>query len=76
VIAVEPLPDRKLSVTFDDGTRGVFDVTPYLRSEFFRQLADDSYFARVQVFFGGVGWPGGQDLGPDTLAADLDTNAR
>ena len=27
-------------------------------------------FRRVRVFLGGVGWPDGQELGPDTLAAD------
>jgi hypothetical protein len=72
VIEVKPMCDRKLEVSFEDGTSGVFDVTPYIRTEFFEPLMDESYFRKVRIFFGGVGWPGGQDLGPDTLAADLE----
>lgn len=71
VISVTPLEGKKVSVVFSDGISGIFDVAPYIRSDFFKQLEDDSYFRQVRLFFSGIGWPDGQDLGPDTIEADL-----
>lgn len=71
VISVKPLEGKKLAVVFSDGLSGEFDVNPYIRGEFFKRLEDDSYFKQVRLFFSGVGWPEGQDLGPDTIEADL-----
>jgi len=71
VIRVTPLDDKKLAITFADGLCGVFDVNPYIRSDFFLQLNDEDYFKKVGIFFGGVSWPDGQDLGPDTIATEL-----
>ncbi|MEK6742354.1 MAG: DUF2442 domain-containing protein [Nitrospirota bacterium] len=73
VIGVKPLEEKMLSVTFSDGATGVFDVSPYIRSDFFKRLEDEAYFKQVRLFFSGVGWPDGQDLGPDTIAAELRT---
>lgn len=72
VTFVKPLSNRMISVEFADGLKGTFDVAPYIRSDFFKKLEDDDYFSKVRIFFGGVGWPEGQDLGPDTIAAELD----
>ncbi len=71
VIDVRPLSGRKVSVVFEDGAAGMFDVTPYMKTDFFKQLEDESYFQQVRLFFTGIGWPNGQDFGPDTIAADL-----
>ena len=71
VIKVSALPDGLLSVTLQDGRCGEFDVKPYMQSDFFGALKNDSYFKQVGLFFSGVGWPDGQDLGPDTIAAQL-----
>ena len=71
VSCVRPLADGVLWVEFADGACGEFDVKPYMESEFFSALKDPAYFQRVQTFFAGVGWPDGQDLGPDTIAAEL-----
>ena len=71
VIKVTPLDGKKVAVVFADGRAGTFDVSPYIRSEFFKRLEDDAYFKQVSVFFTGIGWPEGQDLGPDTIEADL-----
>jgi hypothetical protein len=73
IISVSPLEGKKVAVVFSDGISGIFDVTPYIRSEFFKRLEDDSYFKQVRLFFSGIGWPDGQDLGPDTIEADLQT---
>ncbi len=58
-------------MVFSDGESGIFDVRPYIKSDFFKRLEDDAYFRQVRLFFTGIGWPEGQDLGPDTIAADL-----
>lgn len=71
VVSVKPLEAKKVAVVFSDGMSGVFDVAPYIKSDFFKQLEDDAYFKQVRLFFSGIGWPDGQDLGPDTIEADL-----
>jgi hypothetical protein len=71
VTRVSPLPDGKVFVEMADGRSGEFDVKPYMKSAFFAELSNEEYFARVRIVFKGIGWPGGQDLGPDTIAARL-----
>jgi len=71
VISVKPIEGKKVEIVFSDGVCGVFDVTPYVRSDFFKRLEDEKYFKQVGLFFNGIGWPEGQDLGPDTIEAEL-----
>ena len=71
VIRVKPLLDGKVFVEMADGHSGEFDVKPYMGSEFFRALKDEIYFNQVHLVFSGIGWPNGQDLGPDTIAVEL-----
>ncbi len=71
VIKVKTLPQGRLWVEMNDGRSGEFDVTSYMNAEFFAKLKDSAYFAQVRPFFAGIGWPEGQDLGPDTIAAGL-----
>lgn len=73
IIHAQPLPDGYLLVELADSRRGYFDVKPYMTSAFFAALQQDAYFRQVRLFFAGVGWPEGQDLGPDTIAAGLQT---
>lgn len=70
---VAPLANHIIAVEFADGLKGTFNVAPYMQSEFFKRLEDETYFRQVRVFLGGVGWPEGHDLGPDTIAAELIT---
>ena len=71
IVSVSAMADGYLKVAFSDGRTGEFDVKPFMRSEFFAALREQEYFAQVVLFFSGVGWPGGQDLGPDTISAQL-----
>jgi hypothetical protein len=71
IIKAVPLPGGNLQVVMQDGRCGEFDVKPFMKSEYFAALKDETYFKQVQLFFAGVGWPDGQDLGPDTVAAGL-----
>lgn len=75
VISVKPIEGKKVEIVLSDGVSGVFDVAPYIRSDFFKRLEDEKYFNQVGLFFGGIGWPEGQDLGPDTIEAELHTTS-
>ena len=71
VISVEPIEGYKLRLKLSDGRRGIFDVSPYLDMEVFRELKDQQYFRRVYVSYGTVVWPNEQDIAPDTIEVDL-----
>lgn len=59
-ISVKPIGMKKLAIVFSDGHSGTFDVTPYIRNEFFKRLEDDAYFNQVCIYFSGIGWPEGR----------------
>jgi hypothetical protein len=66
VTHVEPKENHRLLLTFDNGEERIFDATPYLKN-FFSELEDPSYFNKVFVEDGSIGWPHGQDLAYDML---------
>ena len=70
LVAVEPLPDFKLSVVFVDGTTGTVDLNGLIFSEkagVFSVLQDISIFNDVYINYGVVTWPGELDLAPDAM---------
>ncbi len=67
VISVEAREDFKLIVTFENGEKKLFDVTPFLDKGVFTELKNISYFKQVKVAFGSVEWPHEQDFSKDTL---------
>lgn len=69
--SVKPLPDFKLHVALFDGRQGVFDLKPHLQMVAMAALREVAYFNQAQILFGAVTWPGGEDIAPDTLAAEL-----
>lgn len=71
VKVVRPQPDYTLYVELENGQKGLFDMRPYLDHGIFRELRDRAYFARVDILFGAVTWPNGQDIAPETLLAEL-----
>ena len=71
IIDVRAVDDGWLEVTFSGQTKGRFDVRPYMEHGYFSALKDPVYFKQVHIQFRGVGWPEGQDIGPDTIAAEL-----
>jgi hypothetical protein len=57
-----------LTLTFENGERKQFDMTPYLgRSVWFEELRDWNYFSQAKPEYGTVVWSHGQDLCPDTF---------
>ncbi|MFZ4526260.1 MAG: DUF2442 domain-containing protein [Chlorobium sp.] len=71
VIKATPLPGGYVQVELQNGRCGEFDVNPYMTSDCFLPLKNEAWFQKVALFFAGIGWPDGQDLGPDTVAAQL-----
>jgi hypothetical protein len=68
VVAVRPLDDHQLEVTFDDGVSGVIGLKDRLFGPVFEPLLDPVLFRQVSVDeFGVVCWPNGADLAPDAL---------
>lgn len=66
-IEVEPMPDYKIKVGFDNGEKRLFDVKPYIRGEWFSELQDMEVFNAVRIDGLSVAWPDGQDIAPDCL---------
>jgi hypothetical protein len=73
VVAVEPLENYQLKITLSDGRRGIFNVSPYLKSDFFKELKDIRYFRRVFLAYDTVSWPHEQDIAPETIELELQT---
>jgi len=71
VVRVAALADGWLHVELSDGRSGEFDVKPFIGIRLFRCLEKRCLLQAGGFVFDGVGWPDGQDLGPDTIAAFL-----
>ena len=72
VVSVTALPERRLKVTFVDGTEGEVDLSQFLtdlkvEGTVFEVLRETDFFARVDVQMGAVHWPNGADLAPDAM---------
>ncbi len=67
---VVPLSDYKLKIKFDNGETRVFDVKPYIKGEWYSELADYKYFQNVSANGYTVEWDHGQDICPDELYYD------
>jgi len=67
VRAVSVLQGYRLSVTCNDGTSGVVDMSRLVASEragIFAALKDEKLFNQVGIEFGALTWPNGADLDP------------
>ena len=72
VVSVEPLPEHRLRVSFDDGSKGVVDVAQMVQfTGVFEPLRDQAFFAQAKVNteLGTVCWPNDADLDSDVLYA-------
>lgn len=71
VTRVRVLDNYRLSLQFEDGAAGVFDVAPYLDKGVFSRLRDLDVFRAVGIEGGTVAWPGGIDIAPERLYSDM-----
>lgn len=67
VVRVEPQPDNKLFLEFENGERRVFDMAPLMDKKPFIQLKGSPVFMSARVDYGTVVWPGNIDIAPETL---------
>ena len=67
VKALSVLPGYRLTVTFQDGTSGIADLSAITRAEhsgIYYGLKDPALFAQARIELGVVVWPNGADFDP------------
>lgn len=62
IVAVKPLSDYSILLTFENGEKKVFDVKPILDRPRWQELKDISLFNTVKVWEGTVQWIHEQDI--------------
>jgi hypothetical protein len=74
IVAIEPRPQFRLFVRFDDGVEGVADLSDVAGRGVFRRWTDSpAEFFQVEVDprSGAPTWPGELDVAPDALHDEL-----
>ncbi|MGB9720565.1 MAG: DUF2442 domain-containing protein [bacterium] len=73
IVDVNPLLGYKIWIRFADGTEGVIDLSSMVGKGVFSQWQDINYFNSVYIDdeTHTVAWPGGIDLCPDALYAEV-----
>lgn len=66
-VDVEVVEVHKILITFNTGEKKVFDVTPYMKGEWYSELLDEEYFKTVRTNGYSVDWENGQDLCPGEI---------
>ncbi|MBQ9207390.1 MAG: DUF2442 domain-containing protein [Treponema sp.] len=66
-IAVKPIEDFQLLVTFEDDENRIYDAKPLIKGDWFGQLRDISKFNTAKIVSNTVEWADGQDIAPDEL---------
>ncbi len=67
VRAVNVLPGCRLSITCNDGTNGIVDISALVNSPvagMYAALKDAQLFQKVSIHLGALTWPNGADLDP------------
>lgn len=68
VTKVKPLAEYRLDVAFDDGVRGIADLSDFAGVGVFAAWLNPGFFERVAITSeGALAWPGELDLCPDAL---------
>ncbi|MDR2581767.1 MAG: DUF2442 domain-containing protein [Fibromonadaceae bacterium] len=68
VVAVSPLEDYLLQITFSDNAVKIYDVKPLLDKGVFKKLKNPFVFKKAYVDYGTVVWENGEiDIAPETL---------
>ena len=63
--------DFTLQIILEDGHKGIFDVTPYLKYEAFQELKNIDSFKKIMNGGYFIEWDCGADLSADTIEAHL-----
>ncbi len=73
IVAVKTMSDYKVWIKFSDGIEGTADLTDLVGKGIFSKWSDKKYFNSVYVDKEShtIAWPGGIDLCPDSLYAEI-----
>ncbi|MBU1261894.1 DUF2442 domain-containing protein [bacterium] len=63
------LSEHKVEVSFNDGRKGIADLSDALRGPVFQPLKDESIFAQLKLDkeLDTISWPNGVDIAPEYL---------
>ena len=68
VTAVKPLSDCRVEVEFDNGKRGIIDLSDYAGVGVSEAWSNPGFFEQISITDNGaLAWPGELDLCPDVL---------
>ena len=67
VVHVEPSLHFHLILTFENGEKRLFNMSPYLNLGIFKELNDIAKFNAVKVSFDSIEWENGADMDPEIL---------
>ena len=70
ITQIETKENHKLRISAKDGRTGLFDVTPYLKSEAFVELKDEENFVKIHNGKYFIEWDCGADLSADTIESE------
>ena len=73
ITQIEVKQNHKLRISAKDGRTGLFDVTPYLKSEAFVELKDEDNFVKLHNGKYFIEWDCGADLSADTIESEWQT---
>jgi Protein of unknown function (DUF2442) len=77
VRAVNVQPGYRLSITCNDGTNGIVDMSALVNSSnagIFAALKDAELFQQVSIELGALTWPNGADLDPLWVYEEIGEN--
>ena len=77
VRSINVLPDYRLSVTCNDGTNGIADMSALVNSPdagIYAALKDAQLFQKVSIDLGTLTWPNGADIDPLCTHEELSKN--
>ena len=69
-VDVHVVGNDSLLVTFSNGERRSFDLTPLFTRKCYIQLKEPAFLAKAFVQYGCVTWPGNIDIDPEWLYND------
>ena len=67
VIDVDYIKDYELFITFNDGSKKIVNLKPYLTGEVFGELLDQDKFVQYGLTRVTIEWANGADLAPEFL---------
>ena len=70
VVSAEPVDDRRIRVSFENGMTGIFDCLPYMGNKYWEALKNPVFFRLVKAEYGTLCWPNDIDIDPEEIWED------